>query len=228
MSIPEEILRPGEEAMLDTHPHWWFIVPASAALAGAMLFGLVIIVNDPDIRFVGDALKILSGTLVLVALGYFAMRYAKWVSTNFVVTSERVVYRAGVFAKQGLEIPVDKINAVHFSQTVFERLLKLGDLLIESASDAGASEFEDIPHPSAVKEVIYGVMQSKAESGHTLAGEATARALRDAGIGGSAAAGVVGGTAVPVADQLEKLHDLLERGVLSPEEYEAQKARLLS
>jgi membrane protein YdbS with pleckstrin-like domain len=219
MPFPREHLRPGEELVLDTRPHWWFIAPAAVALAAAFLLAIVVLVNEPGDGFLGDSAEIVTGILVLAALGFFAVRYAKWVSTNFVVTSDRLVYRVGVFAKKGIEIPVDKINTVFFEQRVFERLMGLGDIKIESASEEGATVFDDIPKPSLVQNIIYGVIDQKSDASYDRVGNATADAISRAGVGGS--------TSISVPEQLEKLHALREKGAISDAEYEAQKAKLL-
>lgn len=218
MPFPRELLRPDEELILDTKPHWWFITPAAVALGAALLLGLIILAKSPD-GTVGQGVNILAGLAVLAALAFFAHRYAGWVSTNFVVTSDRVVYRSGIVSKRGIEIPVDKINTVFFSQRVFERMLGLGDIRIESASTEGASVFEDIPKPSAVQNIIYGVIDAKSDSSFDRVGQATADAVSR--LAGS------GGAPLSMPEQLEKLHDLLQRGAISQAEYDAQKAQLL-
>src|SRR5690606_13508414 len=135
--------------------------------------------------------------------------YARWVSTNFVVTNDRLIYRSGVFAKSGVEIPVDKINTVLFEQRVSERMLGLGDIKVESASEAGATVFNDIPKPSAVQSIIYGVIDQKSDDGYDRISQATAEAIRTTQ--GQAAPGA---PTLSVAEQLEKLHQLRQSGAL--------------
>src|SRR5262249_10567310 len=97
--------------------------------------------------FGGDFVKIVAAVLVLASLVWLGERYAKWVSTYFILTSDRIIYREGIFAKRGTEFPLQRINTIFFSQRIFERLLGLGDLKIESASKTGAEVFEDIRNP---------------------------------------------------------------------------------
>jgi uncharacterized membrane protein YdbT with pleckstrin-like domain len=222
MPFPRELLRPQEELVLDTKPHWWFMVPASAALAAALLLGVIVLAAGPGDGFLGSATNIVTGILVLAALAFFANRYAAWVSTNFVVTSDRVVFREGIVSKRGIEIPVDKINTVFFEQTVFERMLGLGDIKIESASTQGASVFEDIPKPSPVQNIIYSVIDAKSDASFDRVGQATADAVSQLNL--SAAAGA---SQISIAEQLEKLHLLLQQGAITQDEYESQKAHLL-
>ena len=62
MPFPTKLLNQGEEIILDLRPHWWRIFPASAALAVAVIIGIVAWVNG------NDAFQILGGILVLAAL----------------------------------------------------------------------------------------------------------------------------------------------------------------
>ena len=88
-------------------------------------------------------------SLILGTLIWLAERYIRWVSTHFVLTTDRVIYRAGVVAKHGIEIPLERINTIFFSQRIFERMLGLGDLKIESASENGAQVLRGHPQPGA-------------------------------------------------------------------------------
>ncbi len=75
------------------------------------------------VRDVGDVLVV--GLLAVAALGllWLAVRYARWATTNFVVTTDRLVFRAGVLGKRGKEIPLERVNDIAVTQTVFERLI---------------------------------------------------------------------------------------------------------
>lgn len=208
---------------MDLRPHWWFITPSSVALGLALFIGVVIIANT-DSGGVEQALRIFWGIVVLAALGWFAVRYSKWITTNFVVTNDRVIYRSGVFAKHGTEIPTDKINAVHFSQKFFERLIGVGTLRIESASERGASEFSDIRKPSVVQNLIHQQMERQSDQSASRLGQAAAEAVAAS----APAAAAPAPPAAPAAgDQIEKLNQLRQQGAITEEEYQAKKAELL-
>src|SRR5207237_525696 len=107
--------------------------------------------------------KLLVAALVIVCLVWFGIRYAKWNSTNFVVTTDRVVHRVGVVSKHGIEIPLERINTVFFNQSMFERVLGAGDLGIESAGERGAETFEDVRKPAIVQNEIYRQMEANSQ-----------------------------------------------------------------
>jgi len=142
--------------------------------------------------------------LIVGSALWLLARYARWVTTNFVITSDRIIFRSGVISKSGIEIPLERVNNVLFNQTVFERMLGAGDLLIESGGEAGQQRFTDVRRPERVQNLIHAQMEVN-ESRR---------------FGGSASGS-------DVASQLEKLEGLLERGTLSQEEFDEQKRRLL-
>ena len=127
MPFPPKLLNENEQVVLDLRPHWWFMAQPTAALVGAIVLGLFVLGNAGD-EGVGYGIKIVTSLIVLGCLLWFGVRYLQWVSTNFVVTTDRVVHRVGVVAKHGIEIPLERINTVFFHQSIFERLFGLGDL----------------------------------------------------------------------------------------------------
>ena len=74
--------------------------------------------------------------------------------THFVVTTRRVLVREGVLSRQGIDIPMSRINSVQFRHTVLERVLGCGTLVIESASDEPL-EFDDVPSVERVHALLY-------------------------------------------------------------------------
>src|SRR3954453_13615745 len=131
------------------------MVGSTAALVGSIVVALALLAYfDVDVLKYGGAL------LVLFCLGWFAVRYAKWTSTQFVVTTERVIHREGIVAKKGVEIPLERINTVFFNQSIFERMLGAGDLGIESAGERGSETFSDVRKPSIVQNEIYRQMEA--------------------------------------------------------------------
>ena len=203
MPFPRKLLNESEDVVLDLHPHWWFLAKQTAALVLAMVVGLFVLLNVDN-----AIVRVLAGVLILAALGWWVARFLDWRTTNFVVTTDRLIYRHGVLSKHGIEIPLERVNNVLFSQRLFERMLGAGDLVIESAGESGRQSFSDVRKPSAVQNEIYRQIEANEN-----------RKFDRIGRGG--------GTGSSVADELAKLDELRRAGVLSEEEFSAQKARLL-
>jgi uncharacterized membrane protein YdbT with pleckstrin-like domain len=149
-----KLLNEGEDVVLDLHPHWEFFVRSAAALVAAIVIGVVVLTRD-----LPGWVDALVGALVLAALIWFGLVYAKWATTNFVVTTDRLIYRHGVLSKHGIEIPLERVNTVFFSQSILERMLGSGDLVIESAGEMGRQNFSNVRKPSAVQNEIYRQME---------------------------------------------------------------------
>ncbi len=202
MPYPKKLLNDHETLVLDLHPHWWYFVEAAVALGAAIVLGILALAGDWP-----TGVKWATVALIVASALWLLARYIKWLTTNFVVTSDRVVFRHGVFAKSGIEIPLERINSVHFTQTIIERILGAGDLMIESGSEQGQQRFSDVRNPDRVTKVIHEQMDINED--------ATYGGLRGAA------------PSTDVATQLEKLEGMRDRGTLSPEEFEAQKRKLL-
>ena len=202
MAFPRKLLNEGEDVVLDLHPHWSFLFRHTAALVVAIVLGVLVLAND-----LAGIVQILAGLLIVAALLWWGARYLAWRTTNFVVTTDRLIHRNGVLSKSGIEIPLERVNNVLFSQRLAERLLGSGDLIIESAGESGRQAFSDVRKPSAVQNEIYRQIEANENRKFDRIGS--------------------GGAGVSVADELSKLDDLRARGVISSEEFAAQKARLL-
>jgi uncharacterized membrane protein YdbT with pleckstrin-like domain len=140
-----------------------------------------------------------------------AVTYTKWVTTNFVITTDRLIYRHGVLSKHGIEIPLERVNTVFFSQTILERVLRSGDLVIESAGEMGRQSFSNVRRPSAVQNEIYKQMEANEN-----------RKFDRIGAGGAARPA---GDSIP--DQIAQLDKLRQQGTLTQAEFDAKKQQLL-
>jgi uncharacterized membrane protein YdbT with pleckstrin-like domain len=206
MPYPKKLLNDYEEVAVDLHPHWWYYARPTAALVGAIVLGIVTLVFTEGGSNARAVLGWTSVIALVASIAWLVVRYMKWATTNFVITSDRVIFRSGVLAKTGIEIPLERVNAVHFNQSVFERMIGAGDLLIESGAEEGQQRFTDIRKPDRVQNQIHSQKEANDRRRFTITTDAS----------GS-----------DVASQLEKLEGMLERGTLSQEEFDAQKARLL-
>jgi uncharacterized membrane protein YdbT with pleckstrin-like domain len=206
------LINENEELVLDLRPHWFYMFEPTGSLLGAVIVGIIVLRADAP-SWVG----LPAGVLILGVLGWWIARYARWMTTNFVVTSDRVVFRAGVIAKRGIEIPLERINTVFFSQSIFERMIGAGDLGIESAGERGSETFQDVRKPSAVQNEIYRQMERN--------NQRTYGTIRERNEAAQQPASAKNEPTIP--EQLEKLDELRKRGVITDAEFTAKKAQLL-
>jgi uncharacterized membrane protein YdbT with pleckstrin-like domain len=219
MAFPRKLLIPGEDIVLELRPHWVALaIPALVALAAVAFGGWLIATAD------GLTQTIVVLAMLVVLVVYPLRRLLWWVTSLFVVTTSRVIHREGFLAKRSMEIPLDKINDVRFEQKIFERIMGAGTLIIQSASETGRNEFTFIRHPEEVQRTIY-------HSGETARDRQVQRSVGQMSQGAPAPvttpAGAAPGGAPNITTELERLGELRAKGVLTEEEFQAQKARIL-
>src|SRR5213596_2110725 len=148
MPFPRRLLIPDEQLVLDLRPHpIALVMPAVVtivALVAAALLGA-----NTTVDWLWWAL------FLLVVLLYPVPKLIAWLTSNFAVTSDRVIHRQGFIAKRSMEIPLEAINDVRFEQGILDRMVGAGTLVISSASEFGRNTFDDIRHPEAVQKAIY-------------------------------------------------------------------------
>ena len=210
MGFSADLLSDDEEIVVDMHPHWWTLMPISVLLAIVVIGGLAVIFASGDGGW-WLLLQAIVALIILATLVAFGARYAKWSTTEFVVTTERVISRTGVFSKNGIEIPLDRINTVFFEQRALERITGSGDLGIESAGEGGRQTFTNIRKPNLVQAEIYAQKERFEERRLDRIGRATAH----------------NNDAVSIPEQISQLDKLREQGVLTNVEFETKKAELL-
>lgn len=205
--FPRQLLADHEEIRFELSPHWLALVgPAFWTLVSfAILFIGSRIANHKSWEAGGNQIFSLMALAVFIWLG--VIPFLRWRYTMFVLTSDRLITRTGVIAKRSKEIPLERINDVAFSQSVFERMVGAGDLLIESAGERGQEVISNVRKPEEVQLAIY---KEAEENGN--------RMMR----GG---APVVHPASIP--EQIEALARLKEQGVLTEDEFTAKKQDLL-
>ena len=209
--FPRKLLADHEKIVFDLKPHWiallrpvlWTILIVAAWIAAFVLI-------DPE-KTVGLIISIIAVALIC----YFAVfPVARWATTHFVLTTDRLITRFGIIAKHSREIPLERINDVTFSQTVVERLLGAGDLLIESAGERGQNRITNVRKPEEVQLSIYKEVEENNRRDH--------RPQAAAGIPQEPV-----NREPTVMEKIEALGRLKEQGTITEAEFESKKQELL-
>lgn len=212
MAFPKNLLADHEKLVFDLKPHWIALVPPVlwTILALVGLFGGYRAAEGIFDENTETAKMVVGAGVTLLWILLAVVPFMRWKFTMFVLTSDRLITRHGVIAKHSREIPLERINDVAFSQTVLERILGAGDLLIESAGERGQTRIADIRKPDEIQLMIF--KQIEANSGRVVS-EQVGQAM--------------GAQPRAVTEQLEDLGRLRKQGVVTEEEFQAKKAELL-
>ena len=153
MGISQKYFNHDEVLVLDLHPHWWRFVKPSLLLLAAV--AAIAYNNEIPNVFLKDLALIIAQAITALAVINLAAKALKWYRTHFVLTSQRVIFQSGVIARTRVEISLHKINLINFHQSVFERLINAGDIVIESGAEDGVETFNDVPDPQQVQALIH-------------------------------------------------------------------------
>lgn len=199
MGYPKELLNENESVLVDRIPHWSFMAGSGTMMVLAFLATIAIAVLQLNLVWIGFI------CIVVVAFGSLG-RFLRWRTTNFVLTTDRLVVRTGIVSKSGLEIPLERITNISYHQTLAERVLRVGDLVVESAGVTGQQRFTDVAKPQELQNLIY--RQADLDREHS-----------------DATGGNHGGS---IPEQIEKLGELRDRGLISNAEFQEKKNNLLN
>jgi len=246
MGYPEKSLNPGEQVAIDVRPHWKYLAGPIFAVAVVVVGSVVALVEN-----VPHWAELALAALLVLCLLWLAGRYTRWVTTSFVVTTERLILRKGILRHTVREILLDRLTDITYNQSLLDRMMGCGDILLESPGRDSQEVFPDLPHPVRIQNEIYRLINQRrpgawvagtGDPAAASAGAASGPANAVAGLApapgsspgpapfaGVAATDVPAGPREPsVADQLSQLDDLRKRGVISRREFAAKKAELLS
>lgn len=158
MGYPDNALAAGEQVVIHRHPHWKrLLLPVLALLLVTALaaVGSGFVNSTQWAQLTKNILQGVIWGIWLILIGWLTVwPFLTWLTTHFVVTNRRVMYRHGVLTRSGIDIPLARINSVEFRDKIFERMFRTGTLIIESASQ-DPLEFYNIPRLREVHALLY-------------------------------------------------------------------------
>ena len=131
-SYLDDVLVSGEEVKYVAHTSLWSLsqplIGGACFLFGALFMLLGMQVTDWYLALV----PALVGIVMLVSA------WIRYMSTELVITSKRVVAKFGFISRRTIEISLLKIESIQVNQSIVGRMLNFGDLVISGASDSQA------------------------------------------------------------------------------------------
>ena len=163
MPLPRRFLNEDEELLVELRPHWIFFAGPLAAAVGALAVVIAIIVAVPSLpTWLADVLWALAAIPVLWLLG----RLLKWRLYALVLTTTRILVRRGVFARDIVQIRLQRITELNLSQKLWERALSTGRLIIDVQGEDDAVVLQFVRKPAIVQRVINGQINELVGGGY--------------------------------------------------------------
>ncbi len=200
------ILKKDEKILLITRQHWIkLVLPIFIWLLVSALSIWLLHTN---------------GLLVTLAVALYPMlEYLNWKNNLWCITNLRVVDESGFFTRYSKESPLDKINNVEYDQSIWGRLFGYGNVDIQTAAEMGETTYELIHHPKILKDTITHAQEEYKKTAINNQAIQLAQAI--------AISSTSSFSQNMIADELQKLFELLQKGAITQEEYNQQKKILL-
>jgi uncharacterized membrane protein YdbT with pleckstrin-like domain len=148
MGYPTRLLAEGERIDLELRPHWKALVfPVIVLLVACGGAGFLLTIAPSPATTTGEVLWIAIGVLALGVIVYCTVRpWLHWLFSNYVITNRRLIIRLGFIHRVGRDLPLEHINDVSFRHdSLLDRMLGCGTLVVESAGEHGQVLLDDIP-----------------------------------------------------------------------------------
>lgn len=158
MRYPENALAVGEQVVLHHHPHWKRLIRPAAVFVtatGLAAFGSGYLSSTHSDQLAKNVVYGVIWGIWLLVVGWLTLwPFAAWLTTHFVVTTRRVMYRHGVLTRTGLDIPLVRINSVEYRDRIIDRIFRCGTLIIGAPSQ-DPLEFDEVPRLREVHALLY-------------------------------------------------------------------------
>lgn len=141
--------------------HYYVTWVALWVLAALAFFNVFHVIPDWLIPFLGITLKsIAAGLLAFFGLVALAIAELRRLSILYVVTDARVIRRDGLVRRRMEQMPLNKIERVELDQGMIQRMLKLGDIVLDTGEDQMV--FESIRHVRLVQDELSAQVAAQA------------------------------------------------------------------
>jgi uncharacterized membrane protein YdbT with pleckstrin-like domain len=190
-----------EGILLVARQHWLVLLSETVS---ELLLALVVVVLIVALSFFLGPLALLGLFILIAPAASLTRDILIWANRKYVITSRRVIQISGVISKNVADSSLEKVNDVKLEQSFFGRLLGYGDLEILTASELGVNKIERIANPIRYKIAMVNA-KAQLESGE---------GIRTAG-----------NDAPALISQLDHLR---QKGVISEQEFQEKKSKLLS
>ena len=213
MSYVDRLMSQDESRILTTRHHWFLLIGAGWGYLLLLILGFAMglyggVRSDwvrTQLGLGSDqytiSLLVLELIFVVFPIVALVVLFVRRQYDQVIVTNFRVLHVQGILSKRVMDSSLEKVNDILLTQSFLGRVFDYGNVEILTASEVGVNVLKWIHRPVALKRAL---LEAKQE----LEGGATFRSS--------------------IPDLIAKLAELRDRGALSEEEYQSEKAQLLN
>ena len=149
--------------MAELRPHWIFLFGPLFTSIGvwAGIIGMLIVWRNPP-GWTNYPFLIIALVPGLWLLG----RFVRWRSYDVALTSTRILVRQGILGRDTVQLRLQRITEVNIRQTLIERVLGTGSLVIDVQGEDDSLTLEYMRKPAIVQRVINSQINEIVGGGH--------------------------------------------------------------
>jgi uncharacterized membrane protein YdbT with pleckstrin-like domain len=127
----ERHLLPGERVVYKTRLHWALFLKPGLVFVGGIALALVLrqVQDPPWLWMIGVA-------VALIGLGWGLVHYVELMTSEFAVTSSRLILKVGLISRYTTELLLTKVESIGVQQGLVGRVLGYGDLTVTGTGGA--------------------------------------------------------------------------------------------
>jgi uncharacterized membrane protein YdbT with pleckstrin-like domain len=130
MSYVQRVLQPDETLVYATTKHWSVYLRAVlfAIICVALLIASQLVPQQEPTAT--NALLVAAGVVGLITVWFWLRAFIDRATTEFAVTSRRVIYKDGLLRRRTVEMNLGAVESVDVDQSVLGRILGFGEVRV--------------------------------------------------------------------------------------------------
>lgn len=155
--------RPGEQIIFQGHPSWKSIL---AFYLKGLAIGIVI---ELIAKLLGEGFFNVFLIVVIVLGVTVLIGFIRRIATVYTITNRRLNIKRGIIARDIQETRLERVQNVSYAQSAFERMLNVGDVDFDTASDGENTFcFAGVGDPQRVVTEVDNATSANAAGSHGL------------------------------------------------------------
>ena len=150
-----------EQPVLLLHPHWKTLIRPVLVAVVVVAIALVAEVLIPSGSAAPLARLVVAAVAILALMLWLIVPVLRWRTTAYELTTRRLRLREGIVTRRGRDIPLARVTDVSFHQGPLDRLLRSGQLAVESPGEHGQIVLADIPRVEDLFTAVFQLLQEE-------------------------------------------------------------------
>jgi uncharacterized membrane protein YdbT with pleckstrin-like domain len=128
MGYIERNLMDGEHIVYRSALHWViFIWPIVWFIVALALFGVGVNMNEANVK---RLMVYAGGMFMIIVIVTFIRPTIKYITSEFGITTRRVIMKIGVIRRKSLEVLLNKVESIQVDQSMSGRILGFGSITV--------------------------------------------------------------------------------------------------